>query len=78
MQAKEDELHHNKCTESWVPAGIKPYNDRKFFFLNFIATIFAKYRVKTEHRDEEEKEDDKPKSIFERENIFRKPFEDKD
>ena len=46
MQAKEDELHHNKCTESWVPAGIKPYNDRKFFFLNFYSYNICKVPCK--------------------------------
>lgn len=37
--------------------------------------MFAPHREKTDFHEEDDKEDDKPKSIFERENVFRKPFE---
>jgi hypothetical protein len=43
-----------------------------------LVSLFAKHREFTEHKEEDEKEDEKPKSIFDRENIFRKPFEEKD
>ena len=42
-------------------------------------TVFVPYREKTAYKEEDDKdEEEKPKSIFERENIFRKPFEEKD
>jgi len=44
-----------------------------------LGTVFEPYREKTAYKEEDDKdEEEKPKSIFERENIFRKPFEEKD
>ncbi len=41
--------------------------------------MYEPYREKTAYKEEDDKdEEEKPKSIFERENIFRKPFEEKD
>jgi hypothetical protein len=40
-----------------------------------LASIFAPHREPNEFKEEDEKEEDQPKSIFERENIFRKPYE---
>jgi len=46
-------------------------------FCNFdIASVFAPYRPLKKKKEGEEVEDDLPKSIFERENVFRKPFDD--
>jgi len=46
--------------------------------ISCVASVFAKFRETTEYKEEDEKDEEKPKSIFERENIFRKPFEEKD
>jgi hypothetical protein len=43
-----------------------------------LASVFEPFREKTDYKEEDDKEEEKPKSIFERENIFRKPFEEKD
>jgi hypothetical protein len=40
-------------------------------------SIYAPYSTHAAAVDEEN-QDEKPKSIFERENVFRKPFEEKD
>lgn len=84
QKALDKKLKINKVAESWVPAGkqslIKDLSYPYEFDLNYdsVPTVYAKYREKTEFKGEDDKEDEKPKSIFERENIFRKPFEEKD
>lgn len=67
IQVQSSRLKKNKSMVHWTPGGVQ----------NGIAdpSVFEEYRLPTEFKDEEEKEEEKPKSIFERENIHRKPFE---
>ena len=68
--------------KSSLEVGKQVISDGKYqsvFGYFFLATVYEPYREKTAYKEEDDKdEEEKPKSIFERENIFRKPFEEKD
>ena len=81
ITAQKHKLVYNKVLDSWVPAGKQDIREGKFQLLYslFLDTVFVPYREKTAYKEEDDKdEEEKPKSIFARENIFRKPFEEKD
>jgi hypothetical protein len=40
--------------------------------------VFAPFEEKQKFKEDDDKAEDKPKSIFDRENHFRKPFEEKE
>lgn len=70
IQVSKDQINNNKTLNAWIPANSKKEADISCF-QPYVEKMFAKVA-------DDEAGDDKPKSIFERENLFRNMEDDKD
>jgi len=70
VERTDKKLRVNRPQRHWVPGGVQDGIED--------TSVYEPYQAREAYNEEQEKDDEKSKSIFDKENIFRKPFEDKE
>ena len=75
-------MRNNKSVQDWIPPSDGGIEDCKYLnhWLTWIVSMFQPYvdYSKEAEKKEDDGDDEKPKRVFDRDNVRRKPFDDKE